>query len=180
MKSCWPHCLALLLMLATGCATQGDQAWRHWRDFQAQVDALDESDRQAQLERLLRIEEHTSSAMSRLQLAYLTLRDPLPMTAAVSAETAQLLDSVDDSDTLASVRDMLRQVLSFRDRYRHEMQQRSSLALKCQEYAEHNQALQGARDALQSAVATCNQQLDALKKIESLMSNPVNTLEPES
>lgn len=166
--------IVLISVLILGaCALPRHNAYDEWRSFYSQVDKMSPRERNAQFVNVRTRHKESPSAITRLQLAYLTLLSPTPETGSYGAEsTAALLGGIPDDHELVPVRDLLSRSLQLRKNQSSATAELKKLRQQCEVVADSREALQREHGALQNEVAVCADQVEALKEIESVMSAP--------
>lgn len=169
--------ILVLVLLLGACALARQNAYDEWRSFYSQVDTMSAQERSAQFAIVRTRHEQSPSAITRLQLAYLTLLSTTSGAGGYQAGNAEaLLKGIDDHHALAPVRDLLSRSLQLREKHASTTTELKKLRLQCDAVTDSRDKLQRERAVLQQEVAVCAEQVDALKEIESVMSD----LEPVS
>ncbi|MEO1081192.1 MAG: hypothetical protein AAFY29_16655 [Pseudomonadota bacterium] len=168
---------ALLLLSLGGCVTYEVSDYDQWRDFHGTVKAMTVAERGERFGELSALYERIPSTLTRLQLAYLMTLDTTAAYSDTNLDVATLLDGVTDSHELVPIRDQIRQYLELRESYEQERTALVEARRQCETLNTRLGGLRDERDALQRDIATCKDQLEALKEIESMMSASDDSLE---
>ena len=141
------------------------------------MDNLDADGRSAYYARLSARNASASTALTRLQLAYLLSYPGSTDVVTKAQEVSALIGTVDDAHLLAPIRDLLAQQFALQQALREQRRKFRELSRDRNVTDEHLQDLQRKQLLTQEAIATCREQLDALKQIESMMSDAEPTLQ---
>ncbi|MFK7829683.1 MAG: hypothetical protein AB8B57_07900 [Congregibacter sp.] len=164
-------CCVLFLPACTSHATTYDQ----WRVFLASAEAASQHDLSERYAQLVDRQANESEDMYWLQLAYLLLRGSALNTSpsATLAEVHKALAVVADEYPLAPVRDAMLLEVRLRQRLLDAQEQFDALTLECEQSRESLLALRLQNAEMHNEIATCQDQLEAMKSIENTISEPV-------
>jgi len=163
----------ILVLLLSNCALPRQNAYDEWRDFYLQMETMNTAERNAQALKLRTRHEQSPSAITRLQLAYLTLLSPSSDGGAYSAKrTAALLEGIEDDHELAPLRDLLSRSIQLRESQANVTAELKELRAECVLVVDSREKLRAEREALEYEVVSCADQVEALKEIENVMSAP--------
>lgn len=168
--------LACTALLMFGCtspapAPSAYDQWRMFLDAAAAGSAVALSARQG---------PQSLAAMDRLQRAYFLLHGSQLETSpqATLAEARAMLEGIGDQHELAPVRDGLQEQARLQQRLLDAQQELDALATQCEQTREQTReqllALRLHQASVQDETALCREQLEALKKIENTIAEPVS------
>lgn len=173
--------ITTIVMGASACLSpQRLSDYELWREFRSAVGAMD-APRLAGYYRGLQtqFEQHPSDLL-RLQLAHLLIEENAAgaPTAALRAEARNLLEDVSAGSELAPLRDPLWHLLSTQEQLQETRAQLAesqktlqSQGASCEMTQQRLLALRTRQDTLLRDADSCLEQLDALKRIESTLSD---------
>lgn len=172
-----PNCYFVALLVIAGCSTT-PTALDQWSEFTRSADAMGEVQRQQAYNRARdQYGEHPGD-LGRLQLAY--LQTGVGASPESLAQARELLLQVGGEGGLDTVRDSLRREIALLERLADEKTEFDKVQRAADGARERVLTLQWQLEKVHSDLDTCRTQLEALKNIESDMSeenNPLNTLQ---
>ncbi|MFK8043087.1 hypothetical protein [Congregibacter sp.] len=165
--------ILILTLLLGACALPNQSAYKQWRSFYSQVDAMSTEERNTEFVNVQAQYEESPNAMTRLQLAYLTLLAPAAEGGDYhSEEMSSLLKGIDADHELAPVRDLLTRSLRLRENHAGTTAELRKLSKQCEVVEDSRAELEREREKLQREAVICSDQVEALKEIENVMSAP--------